>query len=145
MMAEKERILIIQDDEEMGFSLKDFFITEGFEVEHVEKGAYPFRKLMTESFALIITDIRMPGFNGFDILTGLKKLQPETPIIVITAFGGEEVQRRAYEMGATVYLEKPIDFDDLRELIHKMIPQRKKNQRGVTNGRNSNCLPREAI
>jgi DNA-binding response OmpR family regulator len=120
MMAKKERILIIEDDEDMRFLLKDFFVEEGFDVDHVEKGTYAFRKLLTESFALIITDIRMPGFNGFDILTGLKKLQPETPIIVITAFGGEEVQRRAYEMGATAYLEKPINFHELRKLIHKM-------------------------
>lgn len=144
MMVKKKRILIIEDDEEMGFSLKDFFMKEGFEVEHVEKGTYAFRKLMTEPFALIITDIRLPGFSGLDILPGLKKLRPETPIIVVTAFGGEEVQRRAYEMGATVYLEKPIDLHELRELIHKMIPLRKENEQGVTNGRNSNYLPREA-
>jgi DNA-binding NtrC family response regulator len=62
-----------------------------------------------------------------DILPGLKKLQPETPVIVITAFGGEEVQHRAYEMGATVYLEKPICFDELRELIHGMISPEEKS------------------
>jgi DNA-binding response OmpR family regulator len=143
MMAEKKRILIIEDDEEMGPLLKDFFRNEGFKVEHVEKGTYAFRKLMTESFALIISDIRLPGFNGLDILPGLRRFQPDTPIIVITAFGGEEVQRRAYEMGATVYLEKPIDFHELRKLIHKLIPLRKENERGVRNGRDSNCLPRK--
>jgi len=125
-MDKKKRILIIEDDEEMRFLMKDFFVGEGFEVEHVEKGTYAFRKLMTESFALIITDIRLPGFNGLDILPGLKKLQPETPIIVITAFGDQEVQNRAYEMGATAYLEKPICFDELRELIHGMISPKEK-------------------
>jgi len=144
-MAKKKRILIIEDDEDMRFLLKDFFVEEGFDVDHVEKGTYAFRKLLTESFALIITDIRMPGFNGFDILTGLKKLQPETHIIVITAFGGEEVQRRAYEMGATVYLEKPICFDELRELIYKMISLKRENNKGVRDGWNSNCISREAI
>jgi len=144
-MAKRKRILIIEDDEEMRSLLKDFIEHEGFKADCEEKGTYALRKLMTESFALIISDIRMSGFNGLDILTGLRKLQPETPIIVITAFGGEEVQREAYKKGATVYLEKPIDFHELKKLVHKMISLRKEDERRVTDGRNSNCLPREAI
>ena len=126
----KKRVLIIEDDEEMRSLLKDFFEEEGYETDSVEKGTYAVRKLMTDSFALIITDIRMPGFTGLDILPGLRKLQPETPIIVITAFGSEEVQRRAYERGATMYLEKPIHFHELRELIHKMVSLKRKNGKG---------------
>ena len=144
-MGAKKRILIIEDDEEMRSLLKDFIEHQGFEADCEEKGTYALRKLMTESFALIISDIRMSGFNGLDILTGLRKLQPEIPIIVITAFGGEAVQREAYEKGATVYLEKPIDFHELKKLIHKMISLRKENERRVKNGRNSNCFPWEAV
>ena len=57
--------------------------------------AEAFRKLARESFDLVITDIRMPGLTGLEILPGMKKLQPKAPIIVITAFGSEEVYRRA--------------------------------------------------
>ena len=74
--------------------------------------------MVKEPFDLIITDIRMPGLTGLDILPGLKKLQPEASIIVITAFGSEEVCHRALERGATAYLEKPIHFNKLRTLIH---------------------------
>jgi DNA-binding response OmpR family regulator len=64
----KKRILIVEDDEEMRSLLKDF-IEEEYEADSVEKGTYAFRKLMADSFALIITDIRVPG--GLDILPGL--------------------------------------------------------------------------
>jgi len=114
----KKRILIIEDDEEMRSLLKDVIEEEGYEAESVEKGTYAFRKVMTKSFAVIITDVRMPGFSGLDILPGLRKLQPETPIIVITAFGSEEVHRKALERGASAYLEKPIRMEELRTLIH---------------------------
>lgn len=120
------KVLIIEDDEEMRSLLKDFVEEEGYDADSVERGTYAFRKLKTESFALIITDIRMPGSSGLDILPRLKRLQPETPIIVITAFGSEEVYRRAFERGATAYLEKPIHLHKLKTLIHELVPSEAK-------------------
>jgi len=117
----KKRILVIEDDEEMRSLLKDFLLGEGFEPDSVNNGSEAFRRLAKEPFDLIITDVRMPGLTGLDILPGIKKLQPESPIIVITAFGTEEVHRRAIERGATAYLEKPIHFHKLKTMIHEII------------------------
>ncbi len=117
----KKRILIIEDDEEMRSLLKDFFEEDGFEIDSVSNGSEAFRKVARESFDLIITDIRMPGLTGLDILPGIRKLQPEVSIIVITAFGSQEVHRKALDRGATAYLEKPILFNKLRTLVHEMI------------------------
>ena len=116
----KKRILVVEDDAEMRSLLKDFFEEDGFEIDSVSNGSEAFRKIAREPFDLIITDIRMPGLTGLDILPGIRKLQPEAPIIVITAFGSEEVQQKAFERGATSYLEKPIHFHNLRTLIHEM-------------------------
>ena len=121
MENDKKRILIIEDDEEMRSLLEDFFEEDGFEIDSVSNGSEAFRKIARESFNLIITDIRMPGLTGLDILPGIRKLQPEVSIIVITAFGSEEVHRKALDRGATAYLEKPILFNKLRTLIHEMI------------------------
>ena len=115
------RVLIIEDDEEMRSLLKDFFTEEGFETDSVSNGSEAFRKLVKEPFDLVITDIRMPGLTGLDILPGMKRLQPGAPIIAITAFGSEEVYRKAMERGATVYLEKPVHLQELRELIHELV------------------------
>jgi DNA-binding response OmpR family regulator len=121
MNNDRKRILIVEDDEEMKSLLKDFIEAEGFETDSASNGSEAFRKLAKESFDLIITDVRMPGLTGLDILPGVRKLQPEASIIVITAFGSEEVCRRAFERGATAYLEKPIHFPKLRTLIHENV------------------------
>ena len=121
MNDSKKRILIIEDNEEMRSLLEDVIEEEGYEAESVEKGTYAFSKVMAKSFAVIMTDVRMPGFSGLDILPGLRKLQPETPIIIITAFGSEEIYHKGLERGASAYLEKPIRMDELRTLIHDMV------------------------
>lgn len=130
MKTGNKRILIVEDDDEMRSLLKDFFEEEGYEIDCVEKGTYAFSKLLKESFDLIITDVRMPGYSGLDILPELKRLRPEVPIIVITAFGGEEVYRKALSRGAHAYLEKPLHFHKLRELIHEIILSKEKLVRG---------------
>lgn len=124
----KKRILVIEDDEGMRFLLEDFFKEEGFETDFVSNGSEAFRKLVRETFDLILTDVRMPGLTGLDILPGIKKLHPEVPIIVITAFGSEEVHRRAIKRGATAYLEKPLHFSKLRTMIHEIISATEKER-----------------
>jgi len=120
-MALPKKILVVEDDEEMRALLEEFFLEEGFETESVNDGSEAFRKLVKGSFDLVITDIRMPGLTGLDILPGIRKLQPEVPIIVITAFGSDEIRQRALERGATAYLEKPIQFKTLRSLVCEVV------------------------
>jgi len=120
MNNSKKRILIVEDDEEMRALLRDVIEEEGHKTDSVNNGSEAFRKLVKQSFDLIITDIRMPGLTGLDILPGMRKLHPEVPIVVITAFGSEEIQRKALERGANAYLEKPIHFQKLRNLIQDM-------------------------
>ena len=126
MGSDKKRILIIEDDDEMRSLLKDFVLAEGYEADSVEKGTYAFSKLLTEPFDLIITDIRMPGFSGLDILPDLRKLKPDVSIVVITAFGSDEVYYKALERGANAYLEKPIQLGKLSALIHEMFSLKEK-------------------
>jgi DNA-binding response OmpR family regulator len=126
MGSGKKRILIIEDDEEMRSLIKEFVEEEGYEADCVEKGTYAFGKLLKEPFDLIITDIRMPGFSGLDILPDLRKLKPDVSIAVITAFGSEEVYYKALQRGANAYLEKPIQLGKLGALIHEMFSLKEK-------------------
>jgi len=127
MGNDKKRILVIEDDQEMRSLLKDFFEEEGFEIHSVSNGSEAFRILVRELFDLVITDIRMPGLTGLDIIPGIKKLQPNVLIIVITAFGSDEIRLRAMARGATAYLEKPLHFHELRTMIHEIISSKAKN------------------
>ena len=121
MQPARKRILVVEDDPEMRSLLKDFMEEEGIEVASVEDGSEAFRRLARENFDLIITDIRMPGLSGLDILPGLKQIRPRSPVIAITAFGSEEIHRRAMENGADAYLEKPLHLAELKKLVQQMI------------------------
>jgi DNA-binding response OmpR family regulator len=121
MNYEKRRILIIEDDEEMRSLLEDFFEEEGFETDSVGNGSEALRILVREIFDVVITDIRMPGLTGLEIIAGVRRLQPETSIIVITAFGSEEVHQKAIERGADSYLEKPLQFHELRRMVDGLL------------------------
>ncbi len=125
------RILIIEDDEEMRSLLADFLKDEGYEADSVDNGPDAFQTLAREAFDLVITDIRMPGLTGFDILSAIKKFQFEIPVIVITAFGGEEVYRRSIARGADGYLEKPIHFHKLRALIRDLVKGRRREENQI--------------
>jgi DNA-binding response OmpR family regulator len=125
MESNKKNVLVIEDDEEMRSLLTDFLREEGYEADSVEKGTYALKKILTEHFDLIITDIRMPTFTGLDLLPELKRTQPTTPVVVITAFGGEAVYLKALSRGADAYLEKPIQLHELKTLIHEMMSSRR--------------------
>ena len=129
MEDNKKHILVIEDDEEMRSLLADFLKEEGYEADAVEKGIYALKKILAEQFDLIITDIRMPTFSGLDILPELKRRQPNTPVIVITAFGGEAVYYKALSRGADAYLEKPIQLHELRKLLQEMILTKERARR----------------
>jgi len=123
----RKRVLVVEDDREMRSLLKDFIEEEdGFEVDWVGDGSEAFLKLLGKDFDLIITDIRMPGLSGLDIIPALKNQYPGIPIIVITAFGSAETNRKALARGANAYLEKPIPLERLRTLIHEFLPNRAK-------------------
>ncbi|MGQ9696149.1 MAG: response regulator [Thermodesulfobacteriota bacterium] len=121
-MSQKQgRVMVIEDDREMRSLLEDFIQEEGYEVRSADNGSEAFCILAKDEFDLIITDVRMPGLSGLDILPGMRKLQPHSAIIVITAFGSEEVYTRAMERGADGYLQKPISLETLRIMIKKML------------------------
>ena len=129
------RILIIEDDKEMRSLLEDVLGEEGFKTESVSNGSDGLRKLAKESFDLVLTDIRMPGLTGLDILPVIRSLRPEAPVIVITAFGNEEIHRRSVEKGAAGYLEKPIHMDKLKTLVHEMVSSKVKIDKKLGNSK----------
>jgi DNA-binding response OmpR family regulator len=121
------RILIIDDDEEMSSLLRDFLKDEGYEADFANNGGAALRKMSQNPFDLVLTDFRMPGLTGLDILPEVKKLQPAASVMVITAFGSKELYHRSLERGADAYVEKPIRFHELRVLIDEMLSSKKES------------------
>jgi len=120
----KEKILVIDDDLEMCALLSDFLQGEGFRVITLGDSLEGSRILRNEEFDVLITDLRMKGLKGLDILEEAKKVAPLTPVIIITAFGTIESAIQAMKMGAYDYVTKPFQMEELGLTVKKALENR---------------------
>ena len=114
-------IWIIDDDQSMRWVLEKTLSNNGYRVTAFESASVAlanFKRTPVEARPrLIITDVRMPGINGFELLRQIKNISPQTPIIVMTAYTDLDTTVQAFEEGAFEYLPKPFDIDDALELV----------------------------
>jgi two-component system response regulator PilR (NtrC family) len=106
-------ILLADDEETLRKNLAQVLLEEGFDVIACPDGAEALRTLKATTIDAIITDLRMPGISGMELIDHATKLAPEATIIVITAFGEVETAVEAMKKGARDYLCKPLIFDEL--------------------------------
>src|SRR5882724_10626010 len=109
-------VLVVDDDPGMLRAMTKVLAREGMQVTSVSDPAAAVTKLADSEkrFDLVITDLRMPMFSGRGILA-LASVLPELPVIIITAFGGPDVQAQALRLGAFAFLEKPVTAGRLIE------------------------------
>jgi DNA-binding NtrC family response regulator len=119
-------VLVVDDDPDMRALLTDVLSDEGYAVEQVANGAEALIRLRTESFAAIVLDKNMPGLSGLDLLPGLRTICPETPIIMITAFGDVATYVDAMEKGAFTYIFKPFRMEELLQVLQRALPSAKR-------------------
>lgn len=112
-----QRILLVDDDEDMRSLLADVLSDEGYEIIQAANGAEALVLLHRETFAAILLDKRMPGLSGMDLLPGLRVMCPKTPVIVITAFGDAHTVAEGTEKGAFGLLCKPFRMGELRAML----------------------------
>lgn len=117
----RARVLIVDDDREMRALLADVLGEAGYDVTEAADGARALIRLRSESFAAIILDKNMPGLSGLDLLPGLRTICPETPVILITAFGDVGTYVDAMEKGATAYIFKPFRMQELLEVLQRAV------------------------
>ena len=114
-------VWIIDDDQSMRWVLERTLANSGYRVTAYESGSVALaafkRTAVEERPNLIITDVRMPGINGFELLKQIKNVSPQTPIIVMTAYTDLDTTVQAFQEGAFEYLPKPFDIDDAIELV----------------------------
>ena len=114
-------IWIIDDDQSMRWVLEKTLTNNGYQVVAFESGSVALASFKRTETGLrprlIITDVRMPGINGFELLKQIKNISPRTPIIVMTAYTDLDTTVQAFHEGAFEYLPKPFDIDDALELV----------------------------
>lgn len=118
------RILIVDDEQSMRELLSLLLRKEGYEVVTAENGASALKAVQREIFDLVITDLKMPQFDGMALLKSVKDVSPDTIVIIITAFGTTEGAERARNLGAYDYIGKPFNNDEIKLVIHNALEKR---------------------
>jgi len=123
------RILLAEDDYDMRILLAWSLRESGYEVVECPDGIHLldhvgsfFPPADPEDFDLIISDIRMPGVTGLEVLEGTREYKGFPPMILITAFGDEETHEQARRLGAVAIFDKPFDIDDLLTKVREIVP-----------------------
>lgn len=122
-VIEPKRILIVDDEPTILLTLSYALRSNGVEVVTASRLETAEEALDRYSFDLVIADIRMSGIlgaEGLELLSYIKRRWPKTKVIIMTAYGSEEIKKDAYERGANQYYDKPVDIDELTKRIKEM-------------------------
>ncbi len=121
--AHQGSILVVDDDMDLCGLLMDLLTEEGYDVESVQNGDEAIARFKGNGYDLLLSDIKMPGLSGLDLLQEIKKIRPEQTLIMITAFGTVETAIEAMKLGAIDYIIKPFKSEELTLIVQKAFEQ----------------------
>lgn len=119
-MTEAKKILLVDDEEIIRDALGGLLMEEGYQVVEARDGTEAIERLSAEEFDIVITDIKMPGKSGIDVLTAAKMIDPEIEVIMITGFTTEEPDY-ALSLGAKDFIYKSYNVEEFLAKIKEAI------------------------
>ena len=111
------RLLVVDDDIQMQTALETALRRKGFLVETAANGLEAVRKLEDGEFSAVLTDLRMPGMDGIELLQHIRQTKPSLPVIMLSAFGTVPDAVEAMKSGAMIFLLKPFSHEALDEIL----------------------------
>ncbi len=111
------RILVVDDELSMREFLSILLEREGYQVEVAGSAEDALRQMETSLFDLVLSDVNMPGLGGIELLSRIKKISPETGVLMITAFSAAEQAVEAMKLGAYDYISKPFKIEEIKQLV----------------------------
>ncbi len=124
MSRETARILVADDDAVIREGLRRILTAEGYEVKTVSNGRAALEHLEQDRYKLLVTDLKMPGMSGLEVLEAVRNCQPEIPVILITGYAAIDNAVEAMKNGATDYLAKPFSNDEIVEKVKNALQTR---------------------
>ena len=121
MMDSHEKILVVDDEKHVRVLFERILAKEGYEVECAASGSEAIDKLAKNSFDLVVTDLKMNGIDGLDLIRKGKRTNQAIPFILISGYGTAQTAVSAAQEGADVYLMKPIDMTDLKLAVKRAL------------------------
>jgi CheY-like chemotaxis protein len=123
-MAKKGKILVLDDDPVVTLSCKRILGAEGYTIITTDKGEDAIKKVSSEEFDLLISDIRLPDVNGITVLKESKIVQPNLDVVIITGYPTLEDAREAVRLGAFEFIEKPFTPEFMMNVATKVFDNR---------------------
>jgi DNA-binding response OmpR family regulator len=111
------KVLVVDDEVKMCFTLRKLLELSHFQVDVAHDGIQAMDKVKSFHPQCVLLDIRMPNSNGYEVLQEIKKISPETIVIMTTAVASDESRDQCMQAGAYDYLTKPVNFQTLLEKI----------------------------
>ncbi|MFN8641095.1 MAG: response regulator [Candidatus Binatia bacterium] len=132
LVANRPRVLVVEDDDRLRALLAAALRRTGHAVTELADGASAVDHLMPWLTGLraspppdaIVSDIRMPGWSGLELLTAVRDAGLRTPVILVTAFGAAETHAAAHRLGATAVVDKPFAIDALCQLVRDVLDRK---------------------
>src|SRR5438093_2367638 len=120
-----EKILVVDDEQSMAQFMAIVLRKEGYQVSTVQNGRDALEKVKTDGLDVVITDIRMPGMDGIQLLQGIKKYDPSLPVVIMTAYASQQSAIDAVNLGAFQYLIKDAKNDEIKRVVRNAMEMRK--------------------
>ncbi len=114
-----EPLLLVEDKNELRAMLRKALERNGYTVDEAPDGSAAIQKLRARRYQLVLTDLKMPGASGLDVLRETKQADATIPVILLTAFGSVEEAVAAMKEGAFDFLQKPVDLDPATRLADR--------------------------
>jgi DNA-binding NtrC family response regulator len=124
MADTRQRIVIVEDEAPMCELLTSFFTDRGYIVDAVQNGEEALSRIEDKDCALVITDIKLPGMSGLELLARIQVDSPEVAVIIMTAFSSISSAVEAMKLGAEDYIAKPFQLDELAITVEKAVERR---------------------
>lgn len=123
MSKKSTRILVVDDEEIVRESLTAWLEKDGYTLESAEDGPAALKLLRASTWSILLVDLKMPGMDGLEVLSHAKEIQPDTAVVIMTAFATVDTAVNAMKGGAYDYLVKPFDPEELSLMIQKIVEQ----------------------
>ena len=117
-------ILIVEDDTKLRSALKEVMTREGYAVDATKSGDTAVSMIEDTVYDLVITDLKLPGIGGMDVLRSVQRLARDTSVIIVTAYATVDTAVEAMKEGAEDYIAKPFNLDEIRLIVRKVLDKK---------------------
>lgn len=125
-MARGARLLVVDDEPKICDLFEAIFKSEEYTVDSCANGADALEQMQKESYDVVITDIKMPGMDGFELARRINEIDPRLPVIIITGYATVDTAVQALREGVDDYLTKPFSIEEVRRVVAEVLQQRDK-------------------